>query len=200
MVAEAVERLMQRSATQAPSRLGMWRGLSQVRCGMKKRCSSVICALLFVGSVSCVAWAAPEPETPERPLGPAWATLTIKPSWQEETRIEFGTIRLNPDTRQLDYWMRRMHGRTVQQADSMNCPAMRALIGEMKRIEPLKPDPPGFSDKDILTTMDGTLFMLQGPGNFSDSHSGRFMMEANIGTPLARWARRIEDGLGACWK
>ncbi|MBB4151026.1 hypothetical protein [Sphingobium scionense] len=92
----------------------------------------------------------------------------------------------------------------MQQADSITCPAMRRLIGEMKRIEPLQPDPPGFSDKDILIdiliTMDGTLFTLEGPGNFSDSHSGRFMMEANVGTPLAQWARRIEDALTTCWK
>lgn len=165
---------------------------------MIQRFSATICALALAVSGSCVARAAPE--APGPPRGPAWATLTIKPSWQDETRIKFCTIRLNPETRQLDYWMRRAHGRTVQQADSITCPAMRGLIGEMKRIEPLQPDPPGFSDKDILMTMDGTLFTLKGPGNFSDSHSGRFMMEANVGTPLAQWARRIEDGLTTCWK
>ncbi len=100
-----------------------------------------MCALALAVSGFCVARAAPE--TPELPRGLAWATLTIKSSWQDGTRIEFGTIRLNPETRQLDYWMRRTHGRTVQQADSMTCPAMRGLIGEMKRIEPLQPDPRG---------------------------------------------------------
>src|SRR3546814_8208909 len=32
-----------------------------------------------------------------------WATLTIKPSWQQQTRIEFGTIRLDPDTRSEEH-------------------------------------------------------------------------------------------------
>ncbi|RJG52911.1 hypothetical protein D0Z70_17880 [Sphingobium terrigena] len=154
------------------------------------------CAVIAFGQ----AQAASNPDGPAGPWVPAWATLTIKPSSRDETRIEFGTIRLNPDTRQLDYWMRRTQRHTVQKADSMTCPAMRAVIGEMKRIEPLQPDPPGFSDKDILITMDGTLYRLEGPGNFSDSHSGSFMMEANVGTPLAQWARRVEKALALCWK
>src|SRR3546814_2441238 len=107
------------------------------------------------------------------------STLTIKPSWQQQTRIEFGTIRLDPDTRQLHYWMRRTQGETVQQADSRTCRAMRAVIGEMKQIEPLQPDPPGFQDGDLLITADGTWYTLEGPGRYQDSHMGKFRVEAN---------------------
>ncbi|WP_156479367.1 hypothetical protein [Sphingobium herbicidovorans] len=134
------------------------------------------------------------------PTSPPWATLTIKPSWQQQTRIEFGTTWLNPDTRKLDYWMRREQNGIVQRADSNSCPAMRAVIGEMKRIEPLQPDPPGFQDGDILLTMDGTSYALEGPGRFQDSHVGKFKMEANVGTPLAAWAQRVEQTLAPCWK
>ncbi|WP_157784799.1 hypothetical protein [Sphingobium xenophagum] len=77
---------------------------------------------------------------------------------------------------------------------------MRAVIGEMKRIEPLQPDPPGFQDGDILLTMDGTSYALEGPGRFQDSHVGKFKMEANVGTPLAAWAQRVEQTLAPCWK
>src|SRR3546814_16507168 len=63
----------------------------------------------------------------------------------------------------LHYWMRRTQGETVQQADSRTCRAMRAVIGEMKQIEPLQPDPPGFQDGDLLITADGTWYTLEGP-------------------------------------
>src|SRR3546814_6985620 len=72
---------------------------------------------------------------------------------------------------------------------------MRAVIGEMKQIEPLQPDPPGFQDGDLLITADGTWYTLEGPGRYQDSHMGKFRVEANVGTPLARWARRVEEAL-----
>src|SRR3546814_13692215 len=102
------------------------------------------------------------------------STLTIKPSWQQQTRIEFGTIRLDPDTRQLHYWMRRTQGETVQQADSRTCRAMRAVIGAMKQIEPLQPAHPGFQDRDLLITADGNGYPLDGTGRSHESHLGEF--------------------------
>lgn len=159
---------------------------------MPRKIPAMLLALVGATFPLSTAYAASKPDP--------WATLTIKPSWQQQTWIEFGTIGLDPDTRQLHYWMRRTQGETVQQADSRSCPAMRTVIGEMKRIEPLQPDPPGFKDDDLLITADGTWYTLEGPGRYQDSHMGKFRMEANIGTPLARWARRIEEVLAPCWK
>ena len=151
----------------------------------------------ILGAALLATYALPALAQADRP----WATLTIKPALGEiETRIAFGTTRLNPDTRKLDYWMRREQNGIVQRADSKSCPAMRAVIGEMKAIEPMQPDPPGFQDGDILITMDGTWYTLEGPGRFQDSHSGKFRMESNVRTPLAAWARRVEDVLAPCWK
>src|SRR3546814_13702123 len=61
-------------------------------------------------------------------------------------------------------------------------------------------DPPGFQDGDLLITADGTWYTLEGPGRYQDSHMGKFRVEANVGTPLARWARRVEEALAPCWK
>lgn len=129
-----------------------------------------------------------------------WATLTIKPSWQAQTRISITTVGLDRDTRRLDYLMVREQNGVLQQADSRNCPVMRVVIGDMKAIELMQPDPPGFSDDDLTVTADGTWYTLEGPGRFQDSHSGKFRMESNVGTPLATWARRVEEVLAPCWK
>lgn len=151
----------------------------------------------ILGAALLAAYALPALAQADRP----WATLTIKPALGEiETRIAFGTTRLNPDTRKLDYWMRRERGGVVERADSATCPAMRAVIGEMKHIEPMQPDPPGFTDKDIVVTADGIHYVLEGPGTFQDGHLGRFRMESNVNTPLAAWARRIEEAMAPCWK
>src|SRR3546814_16808244 len=85
-----------------------------------------------------------------------WATLTIKPSWQQQTRIEFGTIRLDPDTRQLNYWMRCTKGATVPQDDRRTCRAIPAVIGEMLQIDTLHPHPQGVQGETISNTPDGT--------------------------------------------
>jgi hypothetical protein len=151
----------------------------------------------LTGAALIAAYAVPATAQANLP----WATLTIKPSRGEnETRIEFGTTRLNSDTRQLEYWMRRQQNGMVQRANSNSCPGMRAVIGEMKHIEPMQPDPPGFRDKDIVLTADGTWHILEGPGTFQDGHMGKFRMEANVNTPLAAWARRVTEVLEHCWK
>src|SRR3546814_13645888 len=96
--------------------------------------------------------------------------------------------------------MRRTQGETVQQADSRTCPAMRAVIGEMKKIEPLQPDPPGFQDGALIITADGTWYTIAHSGSSPDSHMGKFRVEANVGTTLARCARRVEEDLAPTWK
>src|SRR3546814_16050274 len=81
-----------------------------------------------------------------------WATLTIKPSWQQQTRIEFRTIRLDPDTRQLHYWMRRRQREPAQQADSRTCRALRAVMGQLKQSDPLATPPPRLQYEHHLHT------------------------------------------------
>src|SRR3546814_13895786 len=96
--------------------------------------------------------------------------------------------------------MRRTQGETVQQADSRTCRAMRAVIGEMKHIEPLQPDPPGFQDGDLLITADGTWYTLQGPGRYQHSHMGTFGAAAKVGTPIERWPRGVGGARAPCWQ
>ncbi|MFT3966058.1 MAG: hypothetical protein QM690_09270 [Sphingobium sp.] len=140
-----------------------------------------------------------------RPLSGQWATLTIEPQLRRNhIEIIFGTLRLDPVTKPLEYWIERRERRgsaeTMAWADSRRCSPLHPLIAAMRDLEPLRPDPPGFNDDAALSlAVDGTLYRLEGSGRTGDRQSGRFSMSTNVGTPLAAWADRLEAELKPCW-
>ncbi len=159
--------------------------------------------LLLLAQASLTAIGEPAPAA-NMPSG-KWATLRIEPSFGEtRTEIAFGTLRYDPQAKQLDYWVRREDrdrrggSLKVRWADSRTCPAMRPVINAMKDMGAMQIAPPAVGD-DIIVTADGTLYTLEAPGRYDDGHTGTLRFSANVSTPLAAWAERVQSDLTACW-
>lgn len=134
-----------------------------------------------------------------------WATVRIEPSFAEtRTEIAIGTLRYDRDRKQLDYWMRREErdrqggSLKVQWADSRTCAPMRAAVNAMREMGAMQIDPPD-PHADIIATMDGTLYTLEAPGRYANSHTGTLRIRANVQTPLAVWAERLQSDMAGCW-
>lgn len=159
--------------------------------------------LLLLAQASLIATGEPAPAA-NMPYG-KWATLRIEPSFGEtRTEIAFGTLRYDRQAKQLDYWMRRGDrdrrdgSLKVRWADSRTCFAMRPVINAMKDMGAMQIAPPTAGD-DIIVTADGTLYTLEAPGRYDDGHTGILRFSADVRTPLAAWAERVQSDLTACW-
>lgn len=135
----------------------------------------------------------------------SWATLRIEPSFAEtRTEIAIGTLRYDRDKKQLDYWMRREvrgsrgGGLTVRWADSRTCAVMRPAISAMRHAGSTHVAPPGFVESSP-PPLDGTLYTLEAPGVYPGGPIATLRITANVGTPLAAWAERLQSDMAGCW-
>lgn len=162
----------------------------------------MIAILLLVGQASLTAIGQPAPAV-NSPSG-KWATLRIEPSFAEGSEIAIGTLRYDGHAKQLDYWMRREErdrqggGLKIRWADSRSCPSMRAVIDAMRNVGGMQLAPPGGGD-DTIVTADGTLYTLEAPGRYEGGYTGTLRISANVRTPLATWAERLQSDLADCW-
>lgn len=157
--------------------------------------------LLAQASLTAIGEPAPVANTPSG----QWATVRIEPSFAEiHTDIVIGTLRYDRERKQLDFWMRRENrdrqggSLSVRWADSRTCAPMRAVIGAMREIGPMQIDPPD-PHADVIVTADGTLYTLEAPGRRANGHVGTMVIRANVRTPLAAWAERLQSDMTNCW-
>ncbi|PZU62804.1 hypothetical protein [Sphingobium sp.] len=160
-------------------------------------------AFLLLAHASLTAIGEPAPVA-NMPSG-QWATVRIEPSFAEiHTEIVIGTLRYDRERKQLDFWMRREDrdrqggSLSVRWADSRKCAPMRAAIGAMREIGPMQIDPPD-PHADLVVTADGTLYTLEAPGRYANGHAGTIKIHANVRTPLAGWAERLQSDMVNCW-
>ncbi|GAA4765052.1 hypothetical protein [Novosphingobium ginsenosidimutans] len=131
-------------------------------------------------------------------LGPAWATFSRDPQLRafEET-VEIGTLGLNRETGQLEYWMRRTvttaHTTKTSWADSRTCAEVRPAVEGMENIRIPSIHSPSSNGKQTVT-LDGTIYRLAVP-----STDGRIEFDGNIGSSVGGWIDASLLSLEKCW-
>jgi len=139
----------------------------------------------------------------ETPPGIVWATVTrASAATTERLALDFGTLgvaRGRPG--QLVYFVRRTTTlypdvRQVRWTDSINCPAMIAVLSDLRDLPTPRLDVPGFPAQpgglDETIAVDRVSYRL----NFSD----RLSYSTNVGSPLARWTDDAVRRLEPCWR
>ncbi len=133
-------------------------------------------------------------------LGPSWAEFSRAPAARlTRIKVEVGTLGLDRDRQQLDFWLRRTVTSGVQEreeatwADTRNCPAARPLLASMRDIPVPRFAPVGSSEGPPIT-LDGVSYKLR---TYSDH--GMLTAETNVGTPVAAWIEGALSALETCW-
>ena len=133
-------------------------------------------------------------------LGPGWAEFSRSPSPSlTTTKVEVGTLGLDRERQQLDFWLRRTVTSGAEQreevswADTRSCAAARPLLASMREIPVPRFAPIGSSDGPPMT-LDGTLYALR---TYSDH--GVLTAETNVNTPVAEWVEAALGALEGCW-
>lgn len=131
-------------------------------------------------------------------LGPAWATISRRPALERvKTNVEIGTLGVDRERGQLDFWLRRTVTKSgkddISWADSRTCAAVRPAIARMRDLPVPKFAPPGFSEGPPLV-LDGVAYSLR---TYSDE--GELTAVTNVETPLAQWVEESFKALNSCW-
>ena len=154
------------------------------------------------------AAASPPPSAPPPDFRQMWtfATVSARPSFADGAELAIGTFEHDPDPRSAVYWfvrraiplgsnVRTMTGYT----NSRLCPLAMAPLVRLETLRMPQPDIMGHGPELRFTTVDGTVYTLEGRSLHADGQVGEFMIESSSGSPLARWTDAMMLALAPCW-
>ena len=139
------------------------------------------------------------------PLPMQWAQFSRSPPHilirgiSETVDIATGTQKNSADLPyRLRLTTRTFGGRTVkvEWADSVRCPAVRAVVLSMTEIKMPSPAPYGSPGKSDVIMSDGTEYFLNAP---SSDNMGSITIASYGGSPLAAWIDSSLKQLASCW-
>ncbi len=87
----------------------------------------------------------------------------------------------------------------ITYASTRTCPAARAQLEALERLELPVPDVPGLGNDLQVITMDGAGYRLRANALYGQ-HGADIAVGSNIGTPLARWIDATLAALAPCWR
>ena len=100
--------------------------------------------------------------------------------------------RLRLTTRRL-----RGHKREVRWADSIACPAVRAVVLGMDGLAMPAPAPIGGTHEQKVVVLDGADYALTAPSTYT---MGKLTITSTDASPLAAWINGAFEQLAPCWR